>query len=79
MLGFSRGLAIEAKPHNVHVYSLCPGGVDTDLIKGTYRESCMAKEPKIAPADIAEVVLFLLRQPENIDLPELLVRRFISQ
>jgi 3-oxoacyl-[acyl-carrier protein] reductase len=79
LLGFSRGLAIEAKPHNVHVYTLCPGGVDTDLIKGTYLESRMAKEPKIAPADIAETVLFLLRQPENIDLPELIVRRFVPK
>jgi NADP-dependent 3-hydroxy acid dehydrogenase YdfG len=30
----------------------------------------------IHPRDIAEMVLFLLRQPENIDLPELTVRRF---
>src|SRR5207245_645286 len=35
LLGFSRGLAIEARPHHVHVYALCPGGVDTNLIKGT--------------------------------------------
>ena len=79
LLGFSRGLAIEAKPHNVHVYSLCPGGVDTDLIKGTYLESRMAKEPKIAPADIAEMVVFLLKQPENIEVPELIVRRFVPK
>ena len=30
----------------------------------------------INPDDIAEMVLFLLRQPENIDLPEITVRRF---
>jgi NADP-dependent 3-hydroxy acid dehydrogenase YdfG len=30
----------------------------------------------IAPGDIAEMVVFLLRQPENLDLPEIIVRRF---
>jgi NAD(P)-dependent dehydrogenase (short-subunit alcohol dehydrogenase family) len=79
LLGFSRALALEAKPHNVHVYTVCPGGVDTDLIKGTYLGSRMAKEAKIAPADIAEMVVFLLKQPENIDVPELIVRRFVPR
>jgi NADP-dependent 3-hydroxy acid dehydrogenase YdfG len=30
----------------------------------------------IQPPDIAELVVFLLRQPDDIDLPELIVRRF---
>jgi NADP-dependent 3-hydroxy acid dehydrogenase YdfG len=30
----------------------------------------------IAPADIAEMAVFLLKQPSNIDLPELIIRRF---
>jgi len=33
----------------------------------------------IQPRDIAEMVLFLLRQPENIDLAEIAVRRFNPQ
>jgi NAD(P)-dependent dehydrogenase (short-subunit alcohol dehydrogenase family) len=78
LLGFARSLAIEAKPHNVHVHTLCPGGVDTDLIKGTYLASRLQGQPMIAPKDIADMVLFLLRQPENIDLPEIVVRRFDS-
>jgi NAD(P)-dependent dehydrogenase (short-subunit alcohol dehydrogenase family) len=76
LLGFARGLAIEARLHNVHVYNLCPGGVDTDLIKGTYLGERLKGQPMIAPADIAEMVVFLLKQPENMDLPELIVRRF---
>ncbi len=76
MLGFARALAIETKPHNIHVHSLCPGGVDTDLIKGTYLGSRLAGQPMIAPADIAEMVVFLLKQPDNVDIPELVVRRY---
>lgn len=77
MLGFARALAIEVKPHKIHVHNLCPGGVDTDLIKGTYLGKRMEGQPMIAPADIAAMVVFLLKQPGNIDLPELIVRRYI--
>ena len=78
LLGFARSLAIEARPHNVHVYNLCPGGVDTDFIKGTYLGERLKGQQMIAPADIAEMVVFLLQQPGNIDLPEIIVRRFAS-
>ena len=77
LLGLARCLALEAKPHNVHVYTLCPGGVDTDLIKGTYLGERLKGQPMINPDDLAEMVLCLLRQPENIDLPEIVVRRFV--
>lgn len=77
MLGFARALAIEVKPHNIHVHNLCPGGVDTALIKGTYLGKRLAGQPMIAPADIAAMVVWLLKQPGNIDLPEIIVRRFV--
>jgi len=76
LLGFARGLAIEAKPHGIHIYNVCPGGVDTDFIKGTYLGERLKGQPMIAPADIAKMIVFLLQQPDNIDLPELIVRRF---
>ena len=76
LLGFARSLAIEARPYNIHVHSLCPGGVDTDFIKGTYLGDRLKGQPMINPDDIAEMVLFILRQPENIELPEIIVRRF---
>lgn len=76
MLGFARSLAMELKPHNIHVHNLCPGGVDTDLIRGTYLEQRLKGQTMIRPEGIAEMVLFLVRQPENIDLSEMVVRRF---
>ena len=76
LLGLARCLAIEAKPHNVHVYNICPGGVDTDLIKGTQLGERLKGQAMIDPADIAEMVVFLLKQPNHIDLPEMIVRRF---
>jgi 3-oxoacyl-[acyl-carrier protein] reductase len=76
LLGFTRCLAIELKPHNIHVHALCPGGVDTEFIKGTYLGERLKGQLMIRPEDIAETVLFLLRQPDNIDISELVVRRF---
>jgi NAD(P)-dependent dehydrogenase (short-subunit alcohol dehydrogenase family) len=76
LLGFSRSLALEVKPCNIHVHALCPGGVDTDLIKGTALGERLQGQPMIRPEDIAGVVMFLLRQPDNIDLAEIVIRRF---
>lgn len=77
LLGFARALAHECRPHGIHVHTLCPGGVDTALIQGTALGARLAGQPLIAPADIAEFVLFLLQQPAHIDLPELIIRRFV--
>jgi 3-oxoacyl-[acyl-carrier protein] reductase len=76
LLGFARSLAMEVKPHGIHVYNLCPGGVDTDFIKGTYLGERLKGQPMINPEDIAEMAIFLLCQPENIDMAEMTVRRF---
>lgn len=76
LLGFARSLALECKPRGIHVHSICPGGVKTDLIKGTLLGARLEGKPMIAPADIAAMVMFLLKQPDNVDLPELIVRRF---
>jgi 3-oxoacyl-[acyl-carrier protein] reductase len=76
LLGFMRCLSIEAKPHNVHVHTICPGGVRTDLLKGTYMGDRVSQSAIIEPQNIADMVLFLLRQPENIDIPEINLKRF---
>jgi len=67
--GASRGIGLA-------VAKVCPGGVDIDLIKGTGLGERLKGQPMIQPKDIAEMVLFLLRQPANIDLSEVTVRRF---
>ena len=76
LLGFTRCLSIEARAHNVHVHTICPGGVRTDLIKDTYMGKRVSQGPLIEPDDIAQLVLFLLRQPENVDIPEINLKRF---
>jgi len=76
LLGFTRCLSIEAKSHNVHVHTICPGGVRTDLLKDTYMGERVSQGVLIEPENIAELVLFLIRQPANIDIPEINLKRF---
>jgi len=76
LLGFTRCLSIEARPHNVHVHTICPGGVRTDLLKDTYMGKRCSEGSLIEPENIAELVLFLIQQPGNIDYPEIILKRF---
>jgi 3-oxoacyl-[acyl-carrier protein] reductase len=76
LLGFTRCLSIEAIPHNVHVHTICPGGVRTDLLADTYMGERVSQGAIIEPENVADLVLFLIRQPENIDIPEINLKRF---
>ena len=76
LLGFTRCLSIEARPHNVHVHTICPGGVRTDLLKDTYMGKRCSEGSLIEPENIAELVVFLIKQPGNIDYPEIILKRF---
>lgn len=77
LLGLARCLALEARPHNIHVHTLCPGGVDTDLIRGTEVGRRFEGQPLIVPQDIADLVLFCISQAGDVDMPEVVLRRFV--
>jgi len=75
LLGFSKCLALEVKPHNIHVHTVCPGGVRTDFIAGTYLSERLVGQTMLEPGNVAELVTFLARQPDNVDIAEVIVRR----
>lgn len=76
MLGMARGLALEVKEYNIHVHCLCPGGVQTDFIKGTKLGQRLEGEVMIQPEDIADLCLYLCRLSDNLDIEEVAIRRF---
>lgn len=76
LLGFARALAIEVKPLGIHVHTVSPGAVDTELIKGTYLWERTRGQTMIAPEDVADAVAFLISQPARLDLQEFVIRRF---
>jgi len=74
LLGLTKGLNLELKPHGIKVHAICPGGVDTrltaDARPGTDRSDWMR------PEDIAHVVLMLLTQSEGATIDEIYIRRY---
>jgi NAD(P)-dependent dehydrogenase (short-subunit alcohol dehydrogenase family) len=58
--GFSESIMQDLRYENIRVSYIMPGSVDTDFSPGSGRA-----EWKIAPEDVAEVVLSLLRMPER--------------
>jgi 3-oxoacyl-[acyl-carrier protein] reductase len=66
VLGITRHLAMELAPFNINVNAICPGSIDTPMIRGNATESRIKEaEKKIpfgrlgAPEEVANLVLFL--------------------
>ncbi len=59
--GFSEALMMDHRYENVRVSYILPGSVDTEFGSGTPGRD----DWKIAPTDVAEVVISLLRMPER--------------
>ncbi len=72
LLGFTRVTANETHGTNIRVHALSPGGVNTTMTAG--RPGIDATE-YMAPAEVAEMALFLARTNEIAMLDELVVRR----
>jgi NAD(P)-dependent dehydrogenase (short-subunit alcohol dehydrogenase family) len=58
--GFSEAMMLDHRYDNVRVTHIMPGSVDTEFSPGSGRADW-----KIAPEDVAEIVLMLLRMPER--------------
>jgi 3-oxoacyl-[acyl-carrier protein] reductase len=71
VVGLSRALADEGTPHHIRVTALCPGAVDTPMMKG----SGLGAEALIAPEDVAEAALYVATLPRNVVVKELVLDR----
>jgi 3-oxoacyl-[acyl-carrier protein] reductase len=67
--GFSEAMMLDHRYDNVRVTHIMPGSVDTEFSPGLAKTDW-----KIAPEDIAEIVLMLLRTPERTLVSQLEVR-----
>jgi 3-oxoacyl-[acyl-carrier protein] reductase len=68
--GFSEALMLDHRYDNVRVSSIMPGSVDTEFGSGSSSKAGW----KIAPEDIAEIVLMLLKTPERTLISRVEVR-----
>lgn len=72
-LGFSRALMMEARGDNIRVIAICPGTVDTPLIRGqSLLTPNLAKSLK--PEDVAATVVAALALPARATVSELDIR-----
>ena len=63
VMGLTRSIATEAAPAGVRVRAVCPGGVDTDLIRQARPD--LDPGTLIQADDVAEAVIFMLKMSES--------------
>src|SRR3954467_4325953 len=73
VLGFSRSLMLETRKENIRVIAICPGSVDTGLIRD---QSMLKSDPQriLKPADVAETIVHAINLPERALVSELDIR-----
>jgi 3-oxoacyl-[acyl-carrier protein] reductase len=63
--GFTEAMMLDHRYDNVRVSHIMPGSVDTEFSGRELSGESESADWKIAPADIGEIVLMLLRMPER--------------
>ncbi|HEX5387171.1 MAG TPA: SDR family NAD(P)-dependent oxidoreductase [Gemmatimonadales bacterium] len=73
VLGFSRALMLEVRKENVRVIAVCPGSVDTAMIRG---HPLLKSDPSriLQPEDVAATIAHALALPERALVSELDIR-----
>ena len=75
--GMSMALAAELQPQGIRVHVICPGAVDTDMIR-TVRPDIKADE-LIDPVEIAELIGYIITHRGNGIIDEIHIRRRTSK
>lgn len=71
VLGFTHALHTEARPHNIKVTALLPGGMRTPFLLDRFPD--IPPDVLQDPKNVAETVAFLFTTPDGTVIPELLV------
>lgn len=75
--GFTDSLKLELKNTNIKVMNLYPGGMNTDLFIKAGNQ--FHNEPwMMDKEDVANIIIFMLTQPQDIVINDLVVRKFFK-
>jgi NADP-dependent 3-hydroxy acid dehydrogenase YdfG len=74
LTGFSEAMMLDHRYDNVRVSHIMPGSVDTEFSTRSTGGGSARADWKIAPEDIGEIVLMLLRMPERTLVSQIEVR-----
>jgi 3alpha(or 20beta)-hydroxysteroid dehydrogenase len=72
--GLTEVLALEGRAHNIRVFAVCPGAVDTPLWEGQAPPEARAR--MMRPEAIADFVRWLLAAPRHLKFGPMVVRNF---
>lgn len=75
LIGFSRGLGVEGRPHGIRVTTVIPGGMRTHFFDRFVDQGIpMPEEANLQdPANVANVILFAVQMPKESALQEVIV------
>jgi 3-oxoacyl-[acyl-carrier protein] reductase len=73
LLGLTKVLAREMHDTPIKVHAICPGGVDTDMVASTRPD--LDPSVLMKPEEIANIIVFLLKQKGNAVIDQINVRR----
>ena len=76
VMGMTKALAKEVQMDGIRVHAICPGGVDTNLIRDARPD--LDVSVLMQPEEIADIVLFLVTRYGNAVIDEIRVRRSAS-
>lgn len=73
VLGFSRSLMLELRKENIRVVAVCPGSVDTGMLRD---QPMLKSDPEriLQPEDVADAILAAARMPPRAMVSELDIR-----
>ena len=73
VLGFSRSLMLEVRKEGIRVVTICPGSVDTGMLRG---QPMLKSEPEriLRPEDVADAILHAVQLPDRAMVSELDIR-----
>jgi 3-oxoacyl-[acyl-carrier protein] reductase len=73
VLGFSKSLMLEVRKNGVRVLAICPGSVNTALIR-TMRPAPSREGEMLEPEDVAQAILDAVRMPARATVSEIDLR-----
>jgi len=76
LMGLTKALAREVQADGIRVHAVCPGGVETDLVRAARPD--LDPAVLMQPQDIADIVLFLVTRRGNAVIDGVQVRRAAS-
>jgi 3-oxoacyl-[acyl-carrier protein] reductase len=73
VLGFSRSLMLEVRKEGIRVIAICPGSVDTGMLRG---QPLLKSDPQriLRPEDVADAILHAVQLPHRALVSELDIR-----